>query len=221
MPQKSFISGSTNYAANSNSRYLCWNLIGSIVAREENEFQAIDVDFSNPNNKKKLVIVDTNNSSMGVLNNCGAILASKGDEENFDEYEKEDKKHSTIQFKPIHVWTTLKEWQYTLPQGENVENLTIGVDWCAIYTDSFNIRVFNFSGLQQLIFSVPNQILCMAGHENYLAYVYMSAPPLFGTQSMRLRILDSNSYFKEIYDNSLPISPYSTLVWFGYSEGKS
>jgi len=220
MPQKSFLPGSTNYASNSNSRFLCWNLIGSIVLREENEFQSIDVNFSNPNNKKKLVIVDTNNISMGVLNNCGAIFGSKGDEENYDEYEKDDKKLSTVLFKPIHAWTNLKEWQFTFGQGENVENLAIGVDWIAVYTDSFNMRIFNFSGLQQLIFSVPNQVLCMAGHENYLAYVYFSAPPLFGTQSMRMKILDSNQYFKEIYDNPLPISPYSTLTWFGYSEGK-
>ncbi len=219
LPQKPFIPGSTSFLSNSNTRYLCWNLIGSIIIREEDEFQAIDVDYSNPTNKKKLVIVDNNNCSMGVLNNCGAILASKGEEEDFNEYEKEDKKISTLHFKPIHAWTNLKEWFYSFPQGENIENLALGVDWIAVYTDSFNIRVFNFSGLQQMIFSIPNQILCMAGNENYLAYVYMSSPPLFGTQALRLKILDSNLYYKEIYDNSLPLSPYSTLIWFGFSEG--
>lgn len=59
----------------------------------------------------------------------------------------------------------------------------------------------------------------MSGHENYLACVYHAATPLFGNQTLRLKILDSNKFFNEIYDGALSISPYATLTWFGYSEG--
>jgi hypothetical protein len=223
MPQKGFISGSTTLTNSTGSRFLCWNLIGSLAIREESDFSAIEVEFSNPTNKKKLVIVDNNNISMGILNNCGCVFARKSEEDNMDEYEKDEKmddnkKKSMIQFKPIHTWTNLKDWFYFLPNGESVENMAIGVDWVAIYTDSFNIRIFNFSGFQQMIFSFP-QIIKIAGYENYIAYVYLSGPPLFCSQSLRFKLLDTNLYCKEVYDGILPLSPFSTLLWFGYSEG--
>jgi hypothetical protein len=69
------------------------------------------------------------------------------------------------------------------------------------------------------MFSVPNQVICMAGYENLLAYVYTVSPPLFGTQNFRYKIIDVNNNFEDVVDDQLPISPFSTLNWFGFSEG--
>jgi hypothetical protein len=80
-----------------------------------------------------------------------------------------------------------------------------------------NLRIFSLTGVQRFTFSV-SQVITMAGYENYLAYVYHSATPLFGTQSLRIRIINMNDY-KEVHDGVMPISPQSSLIWFSYSEG--
>lgn len=50
--------------------------------------------------------------------------------------------------------------------------------------------------------------------------MYHNGTPLFGSQTLRFKILNADKYFSEIYDGILPLSPFSTLNWFGFSEGK-
>jgi hypothetical protein len=95
--------------------------------------------------------------------------------------------------------------------------LAIGVNWCAVYTSQMNLRLFSLTGVQRIVLSV-SQVITMAGYESYLAYVYHSGTPLFGTQSLRVRIINLNE-FREVYDGIMPISAHSTLSWFGFSEG--
>ena len=226
LPQQALISSCTKPSDAKESRYLCWNLIGQIVARKESNFNSIDITFADISNKKKISFIDTNDMCLAVMNNCGAFLANKTEEENDDEYEKEDKpKQAVIEFKSIHTGTysLLKDWSITLPQEENPLCLAIGVDWCAVYTTSFYLRTFSLFGTQKIILSLPH-VIAMAGYENHLAYVYHSATPLLGVQTLRFKILDSNNLFNEIYDGMLPLSPLndnnndSILSWFGYSE---
>jgi len=117
MPQGAFISGSTDFAS-SQSRYLCWNMIGTLILREQVDMSYIEIDFSNPLNKTKKFFPNIYNMTMGVMNNCGAFLASKGEEENLDEYEKENKKLSLIEFKPFYTWANTKDWKKELQLGE-------------------------------------------------------------------------------------------------------
>ena len=79
--------------------------------------------------------------------------------------------------------------------------------------------MFTLSGIEFFLFSVPNQVICMAGYENLLCYVYTVSPGLYGTQNFRFKIVDITNNFEDIIDDQLPISPYSTLVWLGFSEG--
>jgi chromosome transmission fidelity protein 4 len=154
------------------------------------------------------------------MNNCGALLSNKIDEENEDEYEKEDaRKNAVLEFKNINLsgHSMLKDWIIQLPQKENPICLAMGVEWCCVYTSNFFLRIFSLYGNQRMILSLP-QVICMAGYENHLAYVYHSSLPLFNNQSLRIKILNSNAYFNEIYDGVLPLSPEASLTWFGYSE---
>lgn len=122
MPQGAFISGSSDFSS-SQSRFLCWNMIGTIVLREEAQSSFVEIDFSNPLNKSKKFFQNFENITMGVLNNCGILLASKGEEENLDEYEKENKKLSSIEFHPIYTWGNIKEWKKDLQLGEVINFL--------------------------------------------------------------------------------------------------
>jgi hypothetical protein len=99
-------------------------MIGSVTAREQDEFKSIDVTFADVTNKKKLTLINANNYTLAALNNCGLLLANKVEEENMDEYEKEDKKtFSTIEFKSVHSWSKIRDWSVDLPAGEVILNI--------------------------------------------------------------------------------------------------
>lgn len=220
LPQQPFFSSATNVKESDISKYLVWNMIGSINSRQETGFKAIDITFADLTNKKKISFIDVNDLCYAVMNNCGALLSNKIDEENEDEYEKEDaRKNAVLEFKNINLsgHSMLKDWIIQLPQKENPICLAMGVDWCCVYTSNFFLRIFSLYGNQRMILSLP-QVICMAGYENHLAYVYHSSLPLFNNQSLRIKILNSNAYFNEIYDGVLPLSPEASLTWFGYSE---
>lgn len=94
-------------------------MIGSIAIRKDENLKFIDINFAELTNKKKLVILDNKNLTLGVMNNCGALLASQLEEENMDEYEKEGKaKNAVLEFKTIYNWGRYKDWSVDLPEKE-------------------------------------------------------------------------------------------------------
>lgn len=98
--------------------------------------------------------------------------------------------------------------------------MAIGVDWCAVYSDLYNIRIFSLFGTEKTIICSAGNVLAMAGHEEYLAIAYHSATPLMGNQTIRFKVFDGNNNFREIVDAFLPLSPGAHLQSFTYSEGK-
>ena len=65
---------------------------------------------------------------MACINEKGIVLASKSEEINMDEYEKEDmnenRKLSHILFRPLNLLTEReKEWVHPLPEGEVMKKL--------------------------------------------------------------------------------------------------
>lgn len=222
LPQEPFISGSTS---NTNlSRYLCWNLVGAVTSIYESSLRTIDISYADITNKKKITFIDTHEFSLAAMNHCGVFLASRvEEEENIDEYEKDDKKESCyLEFKSSSINALcgnikIKDWGMNLPSHEMPICLAIGAEWCAVYTDFGYLRCFTLNGTQSMVMCF-NHVISMTGYENHLAMVYHSSPPLFGTQTIRLKILDSNKFYNEIYDGVLPLTNYSTLQWFGYSD---
>lgn len=104
-------------------RFLCWNLVGSVVFREEGEFSWIDVEFTNKAFHKNLYLNNDYNFTIATLNERGVVLASRVEEEGEDDYEDEfkteERKYSHVRFKPFHpIFEAPKEWNYRLPEGE-------------------------------------------------------------------------------------------------------
>lgn len=226
IPQSSFVCNSTQFEEN-NFRFLCFNMIGSVILRNEGEIKTIECMFSDISNKRKLVFSLAENISIAALNNCGLVLASKPEEQNIDEYENENKTTScsTLMFKTIQlISTTIDEvaysndWEVKFGSEEGIENLALGVNWIAVYTDLNNFYIYSLSGILKSIFTVSYHAICMAGYENLLVYVYHLGPPLLGSQSLGFKILDSNRNFETIYEGPLPITPFSYLSWIGFSE---
>ena len=70
-----------------------------------------------------------------------------------------------------------------------------------------------------MIISASN-IVAMSGYENYHAYVYLFSVAPFGSHTLRVRILNSDIFLNQVCDCELAISPFITLTWYGYFEGK-
>ena len=222
LPQEAFINNVCHFDATSSnrSRFLIWNIIGSVIQREESKSNSfIECFFSNISNKNKIFFSETNKINAAALNNCGLIVTTKPDEQDEDKYETEEpNKYSEILFKPLNNYSLFKEWRVKLNEYESIENLAIGVDWAAFFTDALNIYIYSLSGICKFIFSTPHTVICMNGYENILAYVYYSGPPLLGNQNLRFKLIDIANNYSELHDGPICISPYSYLTWFGFSE---
>ena len=219
--QEPFISGSSVGLDNYKSRYILCNLIGRIILKESNDIKAIDVHFSDFSDKRNISFIDNEDYQIGALNEIGMLLANKIEEENLDQYENENKrKNASLLFKPIQNNTVnfLNDWKINLPQEENPILLTIGNDWCCVYTSMSYLRIYNIFGSEIINLSLSNNVIAISGYENYLAYVYISSLPLSNSQQLRFKILDEYKMFNEIYDGILSISPLSNLIYFSYSK---
>ena len=132
-------------------------MVGTISLRSE-KITSIDVDFSNKNFHRNLVLSDDYQVSMAALNYSGMLLASKGSDTNEDEYENDEEvsmdmdakvnhKNSHVYYKPFNEWKNFREWHMELKDGEKAECLALGSGWCAVQTDFGYVRVFSMEGI--------------------------------------------------------------------------
>ena len=219
--QEPFISGSTSGMEDVKSRYILCNLVGTIISKESNGIKSININFSDISDKKNISFIDGDEYIIGAMNEIGILLGNRAEEENLDDYEKENRrKNASILFKPILNKTInlMSEWKINLPQDENPLLLALGSDWCCTYTSMSFLRIYNIFGSEKISLSLGNTVIAVTGHENYLAYAYISSLPLSNSQQLRFRILDEYKMFNEIYDGVLSISPFSNLIYFSYSK---
>ena len=219
--QEPFISGSTSGMDDIKSRYILCNLVGTIISKESNGIKSININFSDISDKKNISFIDGDEYIIGAMNEIGVFLGNRAEEENLDDYEKENRrKNASLLFKPIINKTInlMSDWKVQLPQDENPLLLALGGDWCCAYTSMSYLRIYNIFGSEKITLSLSNTVIAVSGHENYLAYVYISSLPLSNSQQLRFKILDEYKMFNEIYDGILSISPFSNLIYFSYSK---
>ena len=219
--QEPFISGSTSGMDDIKSRYILCNLVGTIISKESNGIKSININFSDISDKKNISFIDGDEYIIGAMNEIGVLLGNRAEEENLDDYEKENRrKNASLLFKPIINKTInlMSDWKVQLPQDENPLLLALGADWCCAYTSMSYLRIYNIFGSEKITLSLSNTVIAVSGHENYLAYVYISSLPLSNSQQLRFKILDEYKMFNEIYDGILSISPFSNLIYFSYSK---
>ena len=219
--QEPFISGSTSGMDNVKSRYILCNLIGTIISKDNNGVKTIAINFSDISDKKNISFINGEDYIIGAMNEIGVLLGNHIEEENLDAYEKEDRrKNASLLFKPIlnKTMNLMTDWKKDLPQDENPILLTLGSDWCCAYTSMSFLRIYSIFGSEKITLSLSNTVIAITGHENYLAYVYISSLPLSNSQQLRFKILDEYKMFNEVYDGILSISPFSNLIYFSYSK---
>lgn len=148
-------------------RVLAWNMVGTVCLREELTYTAVDVDFTDKQTHRNLLINDDYGTIMVAIGHSGMLLASKGEggeDEDMDDFirpddedidmidgegdeEKKRKKYAHLLFKPFNTYKSLKDWHFALKHSEQVECVATGSGWCAAATDFGYIRVFSHEGV--------------------------------------------------------------------------
>ena len=231
--QPSFQCTSTVYI--NKRKFLCWNLYGSIVCRDEDIYQSIEVTFSDSSINRPVRIRDYYNFSYGSLGIHGAIFASRshiGTQkklENSDEIDQN--RNGVIFYRPFDSWAVNSEWTYTLLSGEEPTSVAIGKRYCAVATTSkygaCNIRIFGYSGVQRTILCISGPIVTMCSSDDKLCVVYHKSAPFNSIQQLQCIIYDMKSndiqsmddrhHCTVLYDGQLPLAPGSTLHWLGFT----
>lgn len=197
--------------------YLVWNMFGSVVSRVEGNISIIDVEYSVSDLSKKLV-PNTNNFTMASINYTGALLASTGlirDEDKYEDEEVDDRfKLATLYF--LNANRSVG-WSKTMTENENIEAVTLGNGWSAVYTSKKLVRVFSAEGNDYMAFGFNRPLIGLANYENLLAVLYHETFPFSGQQYPKVKVYNTTLMSLQ-FDCSVHLSNGGRVKWFGFSE---
>ncbi|XP_066532037.1 WD repeat and HMG-box DNA-binding protein 1 isoform X2 [Hoplias malabaricus] len=205
-PQKAFQPGST--PTHLMHRFMMWNSVGIVRGYNDEQDNAIDVEFHDTSVHHAMHLTNTLDHCMADLSQEAVLLACEGTEE----------LASKVQCLHFSSWDTNKEWMVDLPKGEDVLALCLGLSWAAVATSSMLLRLFSIGGVQKEVFSLPGPVVCLAGHGEQLLIVYHRGTGFDGDQALGVQLLTlGRKKQQKIHGEPLPLSRKSYLVWMGFS----
>ncbi|NXP72707.1 WDHD1 protein, partial [Ramphastos sulfuratus] len=205
--QKPFQSGST--PAHLMHRFMVWNSVGIIRCYNDEQDNAIDVEFHDTSIHHATHLPNSLNHTMADLSAEAILLACESTEE------LASKLHC------IHFgsWDANKEWTVDMPKDEDIEAICLGQGWAACATSALLVRVFTVGGVQKEIFSLPGPVVSMAGHGEQLMVIYHRGRTGFdGDQCLGVQLMELGKKKKQIlHGDPLSLTRKSYLVWVGFS----
>lgn len=138
---------------------------------------------------------------------------------------------SKILYKPYESWTTLSDWEASLPTGENAtlvaaggiapvygeDEATTGLTGSGsvlVATDRGFVRFFTGAGLQKYVWNVGEEIVTMAGGKDWALIVHRSNGAGAG---LEFALVDTDS-FEVVQSGKVPLSKGVTLKWIGFTD---
>uniref|UniRef100_A0A8C1XPZ9 WD repeat and HMG-box DNA-binding protein 1 n=1 Tax=Cyprinus carpio TaxID=7962 RepID=A0A8C1XPZ9_CYPCA len=205
-PQRAFQPGST--PVHLMHRFMVWNSVGIVRGYNDDQDNAIDVEFHDTAIHHAMHLTNTLGHTMADLSQEAVLLACEGTEE----------LASKIQCLHFSCWDTHKDWIVDLPKGEDVRALCLGQGWAAVATSALMVRLFSVGGVQKEIFSLPGAVVCMAGHGEQLLIVYRRGTGFDGDQALGIQLLQLGHKRRQvIHGEPLPLSRKSYLAWMGFT----
>ncbi|KFQ34621.1 PREDICTED: WD repeat and HMG-box DNA-binding protein 1 [Merops nubicus] len=204
--QKPFQSGST--PAHLMHRFMVWNSVGIIRCYNDEQDNAIDVEFHDTSVHHATHLPNSLNHTMADLSTEAILLACESSEE------LASKLHC------IHFssWDANKEWTVDMPKDEDIEAICLGQGWAACSTTALLVRVFTVGGVQKEIFSLPGPVVSMAGHGDQLMVVYHRGTGFDGDQCLGVQLMELGKRKKQIlHGEPLSLTRKSYLIWIGFS----
>lgn len=155
--EQCFMPGSTQDLHN-NRRFMCWNLIGAIFQREnQDEGTSIDVEFADTTRYRDVHMENKSYSFMlGSVSTGGTVLASR----------------TVFQFKLHKSWAPDSEFLCKFKDSERIDLVACGETWVAVATDLQRIRIYLSSGLEVAALSIPARATTMVGGGDFLGILY-------------------------------------------------
>ncbi|NXI34352.1 WDHD1 protein, partial [Galbula dea] len=204
--QKPFQPGST--PAHLMHRFMVWNSVGIIRCYNDEQDNAIDIEFHDTSIHHATHLPNSLNHTMADLSTEAILLACESTEE------LASKLHC------IHFssWDANKEWTVDMPKDEDIEALCLGQGWAACATSALLVRVFTVGGVQREIFSLPGPVVSMAGHGEQLMIIYHRGTGFDGDQCLGVQLMELGKKKKQIlHGDPLSLTRKSYLVWVGFS----
>ncbi|XP_004681910.1 PREDICTED: WD repeat and HMG-box DNA-binding protein 1 [Condylura cristata] len=204
--QKPFQSAST--PLHLTHRFMVWNSIGIIRCYNDEQDNAIDVEFHDTSIHHATHLSNTLNYIIADLSHEAILLAC----------ESTDELTSKLHCLHFSSWDSSKEWIVDMPQNEDIEAICLGHGWAAAATSVLLLRLFSIGGVQKEIFSLPGPVVSMAGHGEQLLIVYHRGTGFDGEQCLGVQLIELGKKKKQIlHGDPLPLSRKSYLVWVGFS----
>ncbi|XP_073683158.1 WD repeat and HMG-box DNA-binding protein 1 [Garra rufa] len=205
-PQRAFQPGST--PVHLMHRFMMWNSVGIVRGYNDDQDNAIDVEFHDTAIHHAMHLTNTLGHTMADLSQEAVLLACEGT----------DELASKIQCLHFSCWDTHKDWIVDLPKGEDVRALCLGQGWAAVATSALMVRLFSIGGVQKEIFSLPGAVVCMAGHGEQLLIVYHRGTGFDGDQALGIHLLQLGRKRRQVmHGEPLPLSRKSYLAWMGFT----
>ncbi|XP_059551288.1 WD repeat and HMG-box DNA-binding protein 1 isoform X1 [Myotis daubentonii] len=204
--QKPFQSGST--PLHLTHRFMVWNSIGIIRCYNDEQDNAIDVEFHDTSIHHATHLSNTLNYTIADLSHEAILLAC----------ESTDELASKLHCLHFSSWDSSKEWIVDMPQNEDIEAICLGQGWAAAATSALLLRLFSVGGVQKEIFSLPGPVVSMAGHGEQLFIVFHRGTGFDGDQCLGVHLLQMGKKKQQILHGApLPLTRKSYLVWVGFS----
>nr|XP_058149388.1 WD repeat and HMG-box DNA-binding protein 1 isoform X2 [Dasypus novemcinctus] len=204
--QKPFQSGST--PLHLTHRFMVWNSIGIIRCYNDEQDNAIDVEFHDSSLHHATHLSNTLNYTVADLSHEAILLAC----------ESTDELASKLHCLHFSSWDSSKEWMVDMPPNEDIEAICLGQGWAATATSALLLRIFTIGGVQKEVFSLPGPVVSMAGHGEQLFIVYHRGTGFDGDQCLGVQLLELGKKKKQIlHGDPLPLTRKSYLAWVGFS----
>uniref|UniRef100_A0A2K6NC76 WD repeat and HMG-box DNA-binding protein 1 n=1 Tax=Rhinopithecus roxellana TaxID=61622 RepID=A0A2K6NC76_RHIRO len=204
--QKPFQSGST--PLHLTHRFMVWNSIGIIRCYNDEQDNAIDVEFHDSSIHHATHLSNTLNYTIADLSHEAILLAC----------ESTDELASKLHCLHFSSWDSSKEWIIDLPPNEDIEAICLGQGWAAAATSALLLRLFTIGGIQKEVFSLAGPVVSMAGHGEQLFIVYHRGTGFDGDQCLGVQLLELGKKKRQIvHGDPLPLTRKSYLAWIGFS----
>ncbi|KAM9290855.1 WD repeat and HMG-box DNA-binding protein 1 [Morus bassanus] len=204
--QKPFQPGST--PVHLMHRFMVWNSVGIIRCYNDEQDNAIDIEFHDTSVHHATHLPNSLNHTMADLSTEAILLACESTEE------LASKLHC------IHFssWDANKEWTVDMPKDEDIEAICLGQGWAACATSALLVRVFTVGGVQKEIFSLPGPVVSMAGHGEQLMIIYHRGTGFDGDQCLGVQLMELGKKKEQIlHGEPLSLTKKSYLIWVGFS----
>ncbi|SJX64042.1 related to sepB protein [Sporisorium reilianum f. sp. reilianum] len=212
-------------------RFLAYNLLGCVVAVEQESHQTISFESFDTSARRNFRFSDMNAISMADLAKQGILFASKQTRD----------QPSSVFFKPFVAAgsNVASEWTFNLDHGEDVDAVALGgsalrtvsedgwedqdaarssVGVAVVATSKGYLRFLSASGMQLYLWALGHPVVTLAvGARTALVIYRRSGVPAGGFQNLAYKVIDLSNY-DVIQHDLLPLAQDAHVRWAGYND---